>query len=104
MITVIITPSDAIKGIKHVVQKLRAAGIPCRISFDDIRLCQEWDAPVDARLGEGEPLGYGVLSVEDDRSSLDKVFKYTPPQRSDVIDVEARVVPDSPLLLKADKQ
>lgn len=98
MITVTITPEDSFKGIKYVVQKLRAAGIPCRISFDDIRLCQEWDAPVNASLDEGKLLGYGVLEVYERVDTFDKVFRYYPPQRPNVIDVEARVVIETPLL------
>lgn len=109
MITVTITNADACKGVRHVVQILRAGGIPCRVSSDgrDIRLCKEWEG-ADEKLGSGRCIGYGVLCSEYDRLRDCTLFHYTPPLRAgehtqtfedgNVIDVEARVVEETLLI------
>lgn len=104
MIRVEITSGDYIKGgIVGIVQKLRACGIPVRISMDtDIRLLPVWTS-------DGKTcLGYGILVRQNSDDGKGFVFTYKPPTRmgkygpivedETVIDVEARVIIDTPLL------
>lgn len=96
MITVTIHADDFIKGGQlGVARILRQGGIPVRIGSDaEIRLCQVWSA-------DGERcLGYGELEWVETDFGLSRTFNYKPPidRHSDVIDVEARVVIDTPLL------
>ena len=102
MIECFVTAEDVQRGIQHVVIKLRAAGIPVRMSYDNIRLCQEWDVRDKTMISEGDRvIGYGRLEAVDDVLTMGRMFRYwSPVPQSDpnTIDVEAREIRDVPLL------
>jgi hypothetical protein len=96
MIEVTITTEELVRlrgqsEVEHyVLKKLRAAGIPVRYSFGDLRLCEAWSADGNRRLG------YGKLVMECTRFDEALLFHYTPPVDENVIDIEAREVNDVP--------
>jgi len=98
MIRHTITREDAAEGLRVVVQKLRAAGIPVRASFDGIRLRQVWEGVSADTLIGCRCIGYGRLEWSEDCHTRNVEFRYYPPADSNVIDVEAREIIDTPLL------
>lgn len=95
MIRVTLTADDMIRGEAFCLLKVRRAGIPVRIGLGgELRLLPVWNA-------EGtKVIGKGTLKWVRYNHEQTMEFTYEPPRIDDpnVIDVEARVVPDQLLL------